>query len=154
MIPFMDSCPGCEAGGLDRGYLLRIVPLVQERLKTLADSPELTGYFFQEEIVYDSGLLVQKGMDADATSRALRSVVEVLGGLKTFDSPSLEGALRQAASDLGLSGRQLFGALRVATTGRTAAPPLFETMEVLGKTRCLNRIESAAESLKAKDDGT
>ncbi len=154
MLPFMDSCLALETDGPDKGYLLRIVPLVQERLKTLADSPELTGYFFQEEIVYDSGLLVQKGMDADATSRALRSVVEVLGGLKTFDSPSLEGALRQAASDLGLSGRQLFGALRVATTGRTAAPPLFETMEVLGKTRCLNRIESAAESLKAKDDGT
>jgi glutamyl-tRNA synthetase len=59
----------------------------------------------------------------------------------------LEDALRNLAGDLGLKTGQLFGLLRVATTGRNATPPLFETMEVLGKERCLKRIRVAIEKL-------
>jgi len=64
-----------------------------------------------------------------------------------FDAESLETLLRPLAEELGLKTGQLFGTLRVAVTGQTAAPPLFQTMAVLGKERCLKRIEAALEKL-------
>ncbi len=64
-----------------------------------------------------------------------------------FDAESLEALLRPLAVELGLKTGQLFGALRTAVTGRTAAPPLFQTMAVLGKGRCLKRIEAALANL-------
>jgi glutamyl-tRNA synthetase len=60
----------------------------------------------------------------------------------------MENRLRPLAVELGLKAGQLFGTLRTATTGRTAAPPLFQTMEVLGKAKCISRIEIALEKLK------
>jgi glutamyl-tRNA synthetase len=86
-------------------------------------------------------------MDLPSTLAALRTASQVLARLDSFDAPPLEEALRSTAAQLQLSGRQLFGALRVAVTGRTAAPPLFETMEVLGKERCLDRIGAAIAAL-------
>ena len=145
MLPFIQA--DIVDGAVDRDYLVRISPLVQERLKTLGESADRTSYFFQEELDFDPALLVEKGTDAEATVRTLEHAVELLGGLEVFEAAPLEDALRSAATHLGLSGRQIFGALRVATTGRQAAPPLFETMEVLGKQRCLARIQAAATRL-------
>ena len=130
---------------IDRSYVLKIVPLVQERLKTLAEGPELMSFFFQEELEYDSSDLIQKGMDRESTTLALEKSLKVIESASPFEAPTLEEKLRALGAELGLSGRQLFGVLRVATTGRTAAPPLFETMEVLGKERCVNRIKRAIQ---------
>ena len=68
----------------------------------------------------------------------------------SFDREVLEGLLRPLAQELGIKTGQLFGALRVAVTGRTAAPPLFETMEVLGRDRCLTRITRTMEMLQGE----
>ena len=127
--------------------LARVMPLLQERLKTLKDTPEMASYFFEHELTYDDSQLVPKGMERDATSNALSQAHATLADLPDFRTATIEAALRCLTDELGISGRQLFGALRVATTGRTAAPPLFETMEVLGRERCLNRIQRAAELL-------
>ena len=132
---------------IDREYLGRIVPLIQERLKTLAEAPELTSFFFVEHLNYDSKDLVQKGMDSDATRDALKEALTHLEDLEAFDTQSLEDLLRPMAEKLGLKTGQLFGSLRVATTGRKTAPPLFQTMEVLGKGRCLKRITEAFKKL-------
>ena len=146
MLPFIEVDPA-DAEGIDRGYLARIVPLVQERLKTLDEAADRTRYFFQEELDYDPTELVQKGMGPEGTVSALEHSLDVLVKLEKFDASALEEALRPAASQLDLSGRQLFGTLRVAVTGSSAAPPLFETMAALGRERCLKRIESAASRL-------
>jgi len=69
--------------------------------------------------------------------------------LNTFNAEALEALLRPLAEELGLKTGQLFGVLRVATTGRTAAPPLFQTMAVLSKERCLERIAAALAKLRA-----
>ena len=66
-----------------------------------------------------------------------------------FQHENLENILRASGQDLELSGRQFFGALRSAITGRTATPPLFEMMEVMGRERVLLRLEAAAEKLSA-----
>ncbi len=148
MIPYLEQAlPPEIPRPLDMDYLGRIVPLVQERIKRLGESAEMTSYFFQQKLTYKRQDLVPKGMDHETTGDALSLALEVLEAVITFEAPSLEKALRELATELDLSGRQLFGALRVALTGRTASPPLFETMEVLGRQRCLNRLQQAVEYL-------
>ena len=131
----------------DRHYLMRIVPLIQERLKTLGDAADLASFFFQRDLSYDPEDLIQKGMDRKSSSAALSKALDSLGSDSAFDTEALEERLRALGGELGLSGRQFFGLLRVATTGRTAAPPLFQTMEVLGRERCLERVSKAIEVL-------
>ena len=132
---------------VDRPYLTRILPLVQERLKTLGEAADLTSYFFKETLDYDPRDLTQKGMNLGETSTALSKALSSLRDSLSFDAETLEQHLRVLGDDLGLSGRHFFGLLRVAISGRTAAPPLFQTMEVLGKDRCLKRISHAIDSL-------
>jgi glutamyl-tRNA synthetase len=128
-------------------YVRAVLPLVQERAKTLLEVVELTRFFFVEELEYGAKMLIGKKMDKDATVKALKAAQESLKPLKTFDADSLEAVLRPLAPELGLKTGQLFGVLRVAVTGQTAAPPLFETMAVLGRERSLKRIAAALSRL-------
>ncbi len=132
---------------LSAEYIEQIMPLIQERAKTLAEVPDLVQFFFVDELDYEADLLVGKGMNRESTSQALEVARKRLEQLQMFDTESLEALLRPLAVELGLKTGQLFGTLRVATTGRQAAPPLFQTMAVLGKPRCLRRIKAAMDSL-------
>ncbi len=133
---------------LDINYLRRAMPLIQERAKTLVEVPDLVGFFFFEELDYEADLLMGKNMTRESTRQALTVAHQRLKQSEAFDEESLEGLLRPLAEELGLKTGQLFGALRTATTGRTAAPPLFQTMAVLGKERCLKRLEAALDKLR------
>jgi glutamyl-tRNA synthetase len=147
-IPFIEE--GLSAGikrPLDAAYIGQMMPLVQERAKTLAEVPDLVEFFFVDELEYETDLLIGKNMDNESTSHALSVSLERIKELKTFDEESLENLLRPLAVELGLKTGQLFGALRTATTGLTAAPPLFQTMVVLGRDRCIKRIEAALVKL-------
>ncbi|GAI29798.1 unnamed protein product, partial [marine sediment metagenome] len=168
-LPFLESglSPGVKRP-LSIDYARQIMPLIQERAKTLAEVAELVEFFFIDELDYDPKLLIGKNMSQDSTIKALETAKQKLGKLvvlqesatmvlegeqqklgqlEAFDAEVLEAVLRPLAVELGLKTGQLFGALRVATTGRTAAPPLFQTMAVLGKERCLRRIEEALTRL-------
>jgi glutamyl-tRNA synthetase len=148
-LPFLDKkLPAEVKRPLSTEYVSQIMPLVQERAKTLAEVTELTEFFFAAGLSYDPGLLIGKNMSRDSAMKALEVGQQRLNRLETFDEDSLEGVLRPLAEELGLKTGQLFGALRVAVTGRTAAPPLFQTMAVLGKERCLERIETALGKLR------
>jgi glutamyl-tRNA synthetase len=131
----------------DEEYVRSVLPLVQERAKTLLEVAELTRFFFVDRLDYDAGLLIGKNMDTAATVKALEAAKDKLTPLSIFDHDSLESVLRPLAAELGLKAGQLFSVLRVAVTGRTAAPPLFETMAALGKERCMKRIEAALKML-------
>jgi glutamyl-tRNA synthetase len=133
---------------VDWDYLLRIVPLVRERLKLLTDAPEMLAYFFQKDLEYDPARLVQRGMDRESTLSALGRAESELKHLDSLEPEALEGRFRAVGEELELSPRQFFGALRVACTGRTATPPLFETMEVLGQERVLQRLKAASALLE------
>ena len=98
-------------------------------------------------IDYDDELLITKGMTPESTRQALEVARQRLEDLPAFDAESLEGMLRPLAVELGLKTGQLFGALRTAVTGQTAAPPLFQTMAVLGRETSLKRIERALNRL-------
>ncbi len=148
-MPFLEkSLPREVKRPLPLDYLRGIMPLVQERARTLAEVPELADFFFVEELEYPADLLVGKKMTEEDAAGALEASRQKLGQLPFFDEDALEAVLRPLAAELGLKTGQLFGALRVAVTGKTAAPPLFQTMAVLGKERCLKRIGDALAKLK------
>ncbi|MBN1188749.1 MAG: glutamate--tRNA ligase [Dehalococcoidales bacterium] len=138
---------------LDINYLRQIVPLIRERIVTLKDAASYAEFFFLDKLEYDSSMLAGKKMTPETALMALKGAEEKLSSLESFSPEVLEDALRRLAGDLGIKTGQLFNPLRVATTARDAAPPLFETMAVLGRERCLKRIKAALAKLPASNAG-
>jgi glutamyl-tRNA synthetase len=142
----MDEAAG-EALISSEEYVRAILPLVQERARTLLEVIELTQFFFIGQPDYELDMLIGEKISRESAIPALKAAQQKLEPLSAFNADSLEGVLRPLAAELGLKTGQLFGVLRVAVTGRMAAPPLFQTMAVLGKERCLRRIEAALAKL-------
>jgi glutamyl-tRNA synthetase len=146
------ATPFIEAADLpataEAEYLRAIMPLVQERLKRLRETPELIDFFFIDDQDYDESMLVPKGMDAASALAALEATLEPLDTVASWDRETLEQAIRPLTETLGVKAGQLFMILRVAVTFRTQAPPLFETMEVLGPIRTRARVRSALAKLR------
>ena len=132
---------------LDKKYLLKLIPLVQERARTLKEVPELAEFFYIDNLVYDPKLLLGKHLTAEQARSYLDISIKKLTALSSFEPATLENLLRPLSEELGVKTGDFFGLLRTATTGRTAAPPLFQTMSVLGKARCLKRINDAIKIL-------
>ena len=124
-----------------------VVPLVHNRLKTLNDAAPLVRFVFSSTVSPDAAELVQRGMDVETTKTALTTAYRGLSTLESFDTPSIEGTLRPMADDLGIKVGQLLGSLRVATTGQKVSPPIFESMEAIGRDRVLTSIASAIDKL-------
>ncbi len=131
----------------DRDILIQIVPLIKERLKTLADAAERIPFFFSEEFDYGPGELIQRRMDADGTLRALQAASDAIESIGPFDASTLEARLRALADELEIKVGQLLGTLRVATSGLKVSPPLFESLEILGKERVLRDLGRAISKL-------
>ena len=127
-----------------------VTPLIRERIKLLRDAVSAADFFFLPQLApYDPAELIpSKGGDAAMALRVLQYAQEVLA-TTSFDHDSLDQALRAAASHLGLKAGQAFQPIRVAVCGRKNAPPLFETLVVLGRELCLTRIRQAQASLQS-----
>jgi glutamyl-tRNA synthetase len=149
IMPFLESgLPGEVRRPISQKYVSRIIPLIQERINTLAEAATYADFFFVDTPEYETSMLIGKKMNSTTSLNALKVAEERLSLLKSFDHDLLEDTLRRLTEDLGLKTGQLFGLLRVAATGRNATPPLFATMAVLGKERCLERIRIAREKLE------
>lgn len=120
-----------------------IVPLIRERIRLLGDVGSVADFFFTEPRSYDPAELIPQKGDAALAAQALRKGKEVLSAAPAFDHATLEGTLRTAAAELGIKTGQLFQPIRVAVCGRKNAPPLFETLEVLGRDTVLSRLDFA-----------
>jgi glutamyl-tRNA synthetase len=143
--------PFLEKAGLEVNteVLLQITPLVQTRIKTLAEIVELAGFFFHEQFIQPvPDMLPQKKMDVGQTINALKKAEIVLAQLSDFTFDTQHAAFEALAKELSLSNSQLFGTLRVAVTGQQVSTPLFETMVILGKEESLSRIKLAIKSLE------
>lgn len=124
--------------------LRAIAPLIRERIRLLRDIASVADFFFAAELPpYPAEELIPQKGDAAMAARALRKAKEVLAAVPAFDHASLEGALRAAADELKLKAGQMFQPVRVAVCGRKNAPPLFETLEALGRETVLHRLEFA-----------
>jgi glutamyl-tRNA synthetase len=130
-----------------------VLKLEQERVKTLADTPEAAEPFLRDELAYDPALLVPKKATPGDARRVLEAALGELARVEPFTKDSLEPLLRDLTERLGLKTGVTFMAIRVAITGRTFAPPLFDTMEVLGRDRVLTRMRNALEALETLPAG-
>lgn len=142
--------PWLEDAGLevDMETLRQVVPLVRIRIKTLPDIVGMAGFFFREPFIPpEPEKLIQRKMDAASTKAALDAAHDRLKALPDFEPETQEKAMRKLAKELEIKVGQLFGTLREAVTGQRVSPPLFETMEIIGRETCLARIEAASESL-------
>jgi glutamyl-tRNA synthetase len=147
-MPFVErSLPPGVKRPIDADYLRQIAPLVQERAKLLSEVPSLVDFFFSDGLEYETSLLpgkLEKGQASEVLKRTLQAL-ESIGQWRTGD---LESEVRPLADGLEIKAGPFFGVLRVAVTGRTASPPLFETMEVLGRDRCVARLKAALDRLQ------
>ncbi len=149
--PFLEA--DRAAGRIDRmpsdGELRALLPIVQERLPTVGAIGDLIGFLFVDRLSYDPDLLVPKRWDRPTTLAGLRAARATIAdvGAVSFEADELEPPLRRLAEERGWKAGDLFMAIRVATTGRTATPPLFDTLVALGRERTLERLDQAIATL-------
>jgi len=137
--------PVVRAAGrdVDESKLRQIAPLVRERITLLRDVLTVGDFFFLKDLPpYDPALLVPQKGDRELARRILERARQVLSSTD-FTAVALEQALRAAAQELGVKPGQMFTPIRVAVTARNQAPPLFETLAVLGREAALARIIAA-----------
>ena len=146
-VPYVERVLG-TLDEKQRGQLRDIMPAVQERVKKLTEVAGMVDFLFAKDLAYDPALLLGKGTDMASVRRDLSAAASTLATLPQWDAPALESALRPLAEELGHKPSAFFGTLRVAVTGRTVSPPLFETMAVLGRDATLARLERASAMAK------
>ncbi len=128
--------------------MLKIAPLIQERMSTLDEGPELAGFLFHENVSPIPAELVAKGLTAAESAGVARRSLGVLEGAAEWTPAVMEPPMRALVEELGWSAGQVFGILRVAITGLRVSPPLFESMEVIGREKCLERLRAAIAVLE------
>jgi glutamyl-tRNA synthetase len=128
--------------------MLQITPLIRERIKLLRDVLTAADFFFVDQLPpYDPAELIPQKGDAAMAKKVLDKAQQVLVNVE-FKHDPLDQALRAAAQELGIKAGQMFQPIRVAVCGRKNAPPLFETLETLGKETALARLQQAARKLQ------
>jgi len=141
-MPFLIKAKVIEGSESEIALVKKALPIIQERIVKLDEAPQLLKFLFVKEFVVDADA-VSKITDSGAKDILKRSLKD-LETVATWNHESIEAVLRASLiEELGLKPRIAFTALRIATTGSTISPPLFESMELLGKEACLSRISAA-----------
>ena len=126
---------------------VEVARLVRERLKTLSDAAPLVSFIFKNEIVYTPEELIQKGMNNQQTHNLLIKVREIISLRDIVTADEIESDLRKLAGDLDVKVGQLLGTIRLATSGQRVSPPLFGSLEILGRDRVVVLLDKAIEML-------
>jgi glutamyl-tRNA synthetase len=143
-LPFLTKA-GVISGTADEIALVKLaLPLIQERIIMLSEVPAMLKFLFVKEFAVEADSVAK--ITDDASKAVLKRSIQELEPLTTWTHDSIEAALRSSLiEDMGLKPRIAFGAVRIATTGSTISPPLFESMELLGKNASLARIRAGLE---------
>lgn len=128
--------------------LRKIAPLLKPRLTTLDDAVSMAGFFFRENVRANQEELVPKGLTPAQALDATRQSLTVIQEADPFTVENVEPKMRELVERLGLSAGQVFGILRAAVTGQKVSPPLFESMEIIGKDKVLGRVRAAVGELE------
>ena len=134
----------------ERAKLEAIAPVINERLTTLDDAVELCAFIFKEIAIPESAALVIAEKTMDETKMIAKDVLELLSKISVWDVGEIDTVMKKYMEENQLSPRQLLGFLREAVTGQKVTPPLFESMAVLGKTNCIERIKRAIDSYRVR----
>ena len=155
--PHLEARVGCSIDDASLERLLPIAPAIQERVKLLPEFADYTDFFFVEGALEYANAELMGRAYKNKPWAALESVEASLETLRSlpeseWTTPGLESALRELASERGEKAGAVFTPIRVATTGKRIAPPLFETLETLGQSLTVERLNAAAERLARPDD--
>ena len=151
LMPFLEAA--AVAGQIDRtpgeGEIRALLPMVRERLPTLAAITDVVGFLWVDDLAVDPVAIIPKRWDAATTHDGLAEARAALAAhdAVTWEADELEPPLRALVEARGWKAGDLFMAIRVATTGKTATPPLFDTLVALGRELTLVRLDAAIESL-------
>jgi glutamyl-tRNA synthetase len=137
---------------LDEEMLYKTIPIIRERLVTLDDVIPVAGFFFQDDIYPDLKDLIGEKLTGNESAIIARKSYDILSSLPQISKELAEPPMRRLVEDLNYSASQVFGILRVAVTGQNVSPPLFETMEILGKDKVLTRIQKAINKLEMAEN--
>ena len=153
LVPFLAPALGVSEAALraDR-RLAELTPLIQERIKVLTDAAPMIDWAFvpAEAITYpDPAQLIGKKLSAAESADVLAASAEIVASIEPFEVPALEAAFRSRAEAMAIKVGSFLAPVRVAITGRTVSPPLFESMHVLGRAESLARIDHARQALLA-----
>jgi len=132
-----------EYGGERHAWFFAVLELLKPRAKRLDDFARAGRFFLTDAIDYDEAA-VTKQLRVDGMAAHLHALERALRALADFDAPAVEGALRGVAEARGVEAASLLHAVRVAITGTTVSPGLFEVMALVGRERTLARLERAA----------
>jgi glutamyl-tRNA synthetase len=140
-LPFLTKA-GVITGSADEIALVKLaLPLIQERIIMLSEVPAMLKFLFVKNFAVEADSVAK--ITDDASKQVLERSLKELEPLATWTHESIEAALRSSLiEEMGLKPRIAFGAVRIATTGSTISPPLFESMELLGKEASLARIRA------------
>jgi len=128
--------------------LMRVTPLIKVRTTTLDEVVDMAGFFFREDVRLDPAELVPKGLTPAQALEAARRSLRVLEEADPLTAENTEPRMRALVDEMGLSAGQVFGMLRVSVTGQKVSPPLFESMEVIGRQTVLKRVRAAVHELE------
>jgi glutamyl-tRNA synthetase len=147
VLPYLAAAGLIEAepSAEQRELVTRVAPLVQERCMVLSDAVGMLGFLFADEQTFaPEPESAAKALGAEAAP-VLDAALRSLGDSPEWTAASIEAALKESLVDgLGLKPRKAFAPIRVAVTGRTVSPPLYESMELLGRERSMRRLQRAA----------
>jgi len=149
MVPFLQGAGllGEQPTAEQLTVLGEAAPLVHERMVTLGESVEMLGFLFVDEAAFERDPADAEKMLNEDGRTVVKAAHDALAALDTWETAAIDEALRKAlVEELGLKPRNAFGPVRVAVTGRRISPPLFESLELLGRERSLARLNSAQES--------
>ncbi|HEX9331156.1 MAG TPA: glutamate--tRNA ligase, partial [Anaerolineales bacterium] len=132
---------------VDDDTLLKVTPLIRERLVTLDDAIAFASFFFKETVEPNPEELIAKGLDAQQSADVARKAYNILASLPDLSHQTAEPPMREFVEKSGLSANQIFGIVRVAVTGQKVSPPLFESMEIIGKAKVLERLQKTIDIL-------
>jgi glutamyl-tRNA synthetase len=140
--------PFIADAGISAGIeqIKEVVPLIQERISTLADAPPLVGFLWSD-VSPGASDLVPGTLDAERTALLIDLVADSLAEVAPWSHEAIEAALRALADSAGLKPRDAFQPVRVALTGSRVSPPLFESAALLGRERCVQRLRAASALL-------
>ena len=139
-----------EEGGLpeevdrpiDRAVVKAMVPVLRERIKVLPDVVALIDFLFVENVHPDADEMIGRRMDEDMVVKSLTASIDALSTVESFTHEEIESTLRGLTKITGLKAGQLFTPIRVAMTAKRIAPPLFESIAVLGRERTIERLQN------------
>jgi glutamyl-tRNA synthetase len=141
-LPFLKKAEVITGTNEEISLVKQALPIIQERIVKLGEIPAMLKFLFVDDLVIDSES--KEKIKDDLSKDVLKRALEVLELLGIWSHDSIESALRAALiEDMGLKPRIAFGAVRIAATGSHISPPLFESMELLGKDASISRIKAA-----------